>query len=914
MITPYTVRKGSEHVQFHKTVAKRTVHMDVMFVFVISILAQLAAAIWALRLIPITGSRKGWETIANGSLYERLIPITGSRKAWILISAALLLMTARRCISLFHWITGTLVHLPDLSAEWVALTTSLLFMVGINRIAPLFLSIRQSAEVVRSSERKYRSLFEDSRDAIFVIDQNDVLTDVNKAALELFGYPREEIIGKHIWELYVHPEDRSSFQQEIEQQGYVRDYETKLRKKDGTEIECLLTSSLQRDTDGNILGYQGIIRDITQRKQMEEDLCKKNEILNAILGASSIGISLVRNGVFEWVNNAMCSMLGYEQRSLVGMNTRMVYPDDQEYERVGKELYSEIGTEVNGCIDTRMLHRNGTVFHCHLRTRHLDPQDLSKGQILAAVDITERKRMEESLKESEERYRRFFEEDLTGDYVATVRGQVLECNLAFASIFGFSSVEEAISSDINTIYPDSEARKNFLELLGKERKLAYHETELRRKDGKPVYVIQNAIGIFDEQGELSEVKGYIFDNTEHKKLEDQLRQSQRLEVVGKLAGGVAHDFNNMLTAIVGYSQFALSRLASDDPVRKYVEEIKKAGDRAASLTRQLLAFSRKQILQPKTLNLNAVVTDMEKLLRRLIGEDIQLVTVLGENLGLIKVDPGQIEQVIMNLAVNARDAMPEGGKLTIETMNVELSETYARHYLDVKAGPYVMLAVSDTGIGMEESVRAHVFEPFFTTKELGKGTGLGLATVFGIIKQSEGHIWVYSEPGMGTTFKIYLPQIEASSESVLLKPSPAQISRGSETILLVEDEEIVRKMIAETFHANGYNILEASRGDQAIQICEQYDGRIHLLVTDVVMPGMNGRDLAERLISMRSDMKVVFISGYTDRGVIDSGILDGNSAFLQKPFTPEGLSRKVREVLEPSSHEKVSVGTPKANS
>jgi PAS domain S-box-containing protein len=407
--------------------------------------------------------------------------------------------------------------------------------------------------------------------------------------------------------------------------------------------------------------------------------------------------------------------------------------------------------------------------------------------------------------------------------------------------------------------------------------------------------------------------GMALDITERKKTEeklrqteDQFRQVQKMEAIGRLAGGVAHDFNNLLTIILGYSELMLGRLEPADTRRDLIVQIKNAGDRAASLTRQLLAFSRQQVLAPKVLDLNVVVTETEKMLRRLIGEDITLTTVLDPTLGQVKADPGQIEQVIMNLAVNARDAMPEGGNLTIETGNVELDEAYAKVHPEARAGNYVMLAVSDTGCGMDEAIKARIFEPFFTTKEAGKGTGLGLATVYGIVNQSGGSIYVYSELGRGTTFKIYLPLVEAKKPSAGPQTSPSKIPSGKETLLLVEDEGAVRAMTRHILETCGYRILEASHGAEAIQTCEQSQDPIHLLVTDVVMPGIGGRQLAETLRSKHPELKVLYLSGYTDDAVVRHGVLEAGTNFLQKPFTPSSLAQKVREVLDKENIERGS--------
>jgi PAS domain S-box-containing protein len=433
-----------------------------------------------------------------------------------------------------------------------------------------------------------------------------------------------------------------------------------------------------------------------------------------------------------------------------------------------------------------------------------------------------------------------------------------------------------------------------------EQEIYTLEYRFRRKDGTYIWVHDDKKLVLDMENKPLEVISYVLDVTERKKVEEQLLGAQKMEAVGKLAGGVAHDFNNLLTVINGYSEIILTQSLDKESARKHIEQIKKAGERAASLTTQLLIFSRRQIIQPKIINLNSVVSDVEKMLQRLIGEDIELVTMLDKESGNIKADPSQIDQVIMNLAVNARDAMPKGGKLIIETKKVYLDKDYAKRHLSVKPGAYIMLAISDTGVGMDAETKSKIFEPFFTTKERGKGTGLGLSTVYGIVKQSGGNIWVYSEPGKGTTFKIYLARIEEETDKEVKAKSSPESLKGSETILLVEDDHGVRKLARDILTNYGYHVLDAENGDRAISICNQYKKAINLMITDVVMPKMSGRELEKKITPLYPEIKVLFVSGYTDNAIVHHGVLDSDVAFLAKPFGTDSLVHKVREVLDTS--------------
>ncbi len=520
--------------------------------------------------------------------------------------------------------------------------------------------------------------------------------------------------------------------------------------------------------------------------------------------------------------------------------------------------------------------------------------------ILEASRLQEHERAEQAVRDSEARYRLLFESSPHPLWVYDLESLAfLAVNDAAIQKYGYSRSEFLALTirdirppeDVPALLHEAHQERNTLDSPGLWRH--------RKKDGTIIHVEITSHQLLFE-GRLAKLV-LAHDVSESKKLEQQLRQAQKMEAVGRLSGGVAHDFNNLLGVIIGYSEVLQDRLPTGEPHRRHVEEIKKAGQRAASLTRQLLAFSRQQVLEPKVLDLNAIVLDVERMLRRLIGEDIELTTSVDPDLGRVKADQGQIEQVIMNLAVNARDAMPEGGKLTLETANVELGEDYADHHPLVAPGPYVLLAVTDNGMGMDAETQAHIFEPFFTTKEPGKGTGLGLATVYGVIKQSGGYIWVYSELGQGTTFKIYLPRVDAPVQTAPHSVAPAKSLQGSETILLVEDEESLRTLTLGLLQRHGYAVLAASSGAQALEIARRHQGRIHLLLTDVVMPGISGRALAEHLLALHPGIKVLYMSGYTKFAISHHGVLEEGPSLLQKPFTRDALLGKMREVLESTS-------------
>jgi PAS domain S-box-containing protein len=637
---------------------------------------------------------------------------------------------------------------------------------------------------------------------------------------------------------------------------------------------------------------------------------KSEQTLQAIFQSASDGILLadIESGLFVTANEAICQMLGYSDEEIKRLTIADIHPFES-LDYVRSQFEKQARCELTIAIDIPVKRKNGTVFTADINSA---PLDLEGRRYLLGIfrDITDRKKTEKQLMEAYDIINRsssvaFNWKNQEGWPVEFVSENV-------DRIFGYTA-EEFMTGKVKyagCIHPDDLERvaREVAEFSSKPEKTEFiHEPyRIIAKDGSVKTVDDRTSIVRSNDGSITHYKGIVEDITEQKKsyeerknLEEQLWHAQKLEDIGRLTSGIAHDFNNLLTTIIGNADMAIMDMDKDSYLYEIMQEIKEAGDRAAGLTRQLLAFSRKQILQPEVMDINHAINEISKILRRVIGEDISFETHLSPDLSQVEADVGQIEQVLMNLVVNARDAMPSGGKLTIETSNIYLDEDYALLHISVTPGPYVMLAVSDTGVGMTKQMQAHIFEPFYTTKKNGKGTGLGLSTVYGIVKQSGGNIWVYSEPGKGAVFKIYLPAIGKDvSEQDKIKNEDMKDIGGTETVLIVEDDESLKKIAVKVLEKYGYTVLKAAEGGEALMIFEENKALIRLVVTDVVMPDMSGTELAERLRNMTPDLKVLFMSGYTDDTTIHHGIQEKKIAFLEKPFTPEGLVRKVREILD----------------
>lgn len=790
----------------------------------------------------------------------------------------------------------------------------------------------------------FRLLVESVKEyAIFMLDPALKIVSWNPGAERIYGYRQEEIVGQHIARVRT-PEDVTAGK--VEQGfdlalnvGRVEEEGIRVRK-DGSRFWAIATITPLRDQFGRHVGYAEVTRDITERKQAESQLQARLRQQQAVAAFAEIAVATpdldqvmhqAVQTVAQVLDNELCKVLELQPdgktlllRAGVGWKEGLV-----GQARVSTGLESQAGFTLlcdrpvivedlrteSRFSGPPLLHEHGVISGLSVvirgkrgpygvlgthstRKRKYTEDDANFLLAIAGIlaSAIERKRLEEQLLQ-EGHFQTMLMEALPGlVFLLDEQQRFLRWNKAVESITGYQGAEIFKKAPYEFISPDQAGalREALQEVLTKGRATA--ELDVISKDGRRIPHYFSGIRLLTEAG--LRILGIAVDVSERRLLEEQLRQSQKMEAFGQLAGGVAHDFNNLLTVILGFSDVLLSELPPDDPNREPIKAVHDAGERAASLTRQLLAFSRQTVLAPRVLDINEVVRDTEKMLRRIIGEDILLTTVLDPHLHLVRVDPDQLTQVLLNLAVNSRDAMPRGGRLTIETRNVVLDAQYAATHLQVKPGDYVMVAVSDTGSGMTPEVKARIFEPFFTTKGVGKGTGLGLAVVHGIVKQSGGNIEVYSEPGVGTTFKLYFPAVTDATPETAAGNEPQAVRGGTETILLVEDEDGVRSLAVEVLRAYGYTVLAAGNAQEALQAMENYAGQVALLITDVVMPGTDGSELARLLRERIPHLKVLFLSGYTDDAVMRHGILNHEVQFLHKPFSPSSLAWKVRQVLD----------------
>ncbi|MEW6365214.1 MAG: PAS domain S-box protein [Acidobacteriota bacterium] len=775
---------------------------------------------------------------------------------------------------------------------------------------------RLAQEALERSEARNRAILNAIPDLMFRISGTGDFLGYHAQDTRDLHVPPDQIIGKKIEEL-LPPAVAGPTRHHVElalATGEPQVYEYALAVPNGLQnFECRLVTCGKDEV-------LAVVRNITARRQAEEALRRSEERYRSFISQSSEGIWLYESdeplsvnlpedeqirviyehGRLVECNDAMARMYGFSRaEEIAGLSiAETLVPTDpanieylRKFIRSGYRLTDAESHEVDRYGNRRTFVNNliGIVENGYL-VRAWGTQR----------DVTEWKAAEEEL-----RFRREFAESIIETAQAIVlvldpQGKVMRFNRYMEEVSGYR-LDEVEGKEWFAVFLPARDRDRIREVFSRVIRQGHLQGSVNpivTKDGREREIEWHAKTLTDAAGGTQGVLAIGLDITERRQLEEQLRQSQKMEAVGRLAGGVAHDFNNLLTAIMGYSDLLLMRLGEGHPLRRQVEEIKNAGERAKSLTQQLLAFSRKQVLQPQILDLNAIIREMDKMLRAMIGEDIELRSALEPGLGRIKADRGQIQQVIMNLAVNARDAMPAGGVITIRTQNCELDEGHARSTMGGQPGPHAMLSITDTGQGMDDHVKSHLFEPFFSTKEVGKGTGLGLSTVYGIVKQSGGSISVQSEAGRGASFTIYLPLVEEAARSDEADKVPVILPQGWETVLVVEDDRVVRNMTCEILSMNGYHVLEAANGAEAMDLCARYENTIHLIVTDVVMPGFGGHELAQRLRTTRPATKVVYVSGYADGAVAGQAIVGAPADFLQKPFTPEALARMVREVLD----------------
>jgi two-component system, cell cycle sensor histidine kinase and response regulator CckA len=748
------------------------------------------------------------------------------------------------------------------------------------------------------SELRYRRLFESAKDGILILDaETGRVVDVNPFLVELLGYSRDSFRGKYVWEVGLFKDTLASEAdfRELGRVGYVHYGDLTLECRYGQRIEVEFVSNTYLEGDEKVI--QCNLRDITERRRAADALSASRQIIEGIINAIPARVFWKdKTLVFLGCNTAFAQDAGFaDAKDVIGKDDyQMVWREQAESYRAYDQRVIESGRSIPLVEESQSTPKGDTITVLTSKVPLRDSNGEVNGVIGTYLDITDLKRAQEA----HARLARAVEQSAEAIVITDAGGSIVYANPAFEKTTGYTR-EEAVGQNpriLKSGKQDAAFYREMWSVLSRGDVWRGRMTN-KKKDGTLFEEDATISSIRDAAGKVVNYVAVKRDITNEMLLEQQLMQAQKMEAIGRLAGGVAHDFNNLLGVILGYGEIVHRALADDHSLKGKLEQVLKAGERAADLTRQLLAFGRKQVLQPKILDLNAVVSNMQKMLPRVLGEDVELATTLEPLLGSVMADPGQVEQVLMNLAVNARDALPDGGRITIETRNADLDESYAATHAPARAGSYVMLAVNDTGTGMDAATQARIFEPFFTTKKAGQGTGLGLSTVYGIVKQSGGYVWVYSEVGVGTTFKIYFPRIDEAPEKTRAE-GPRPLLGGTETVLLVEDEASFREMLTEVLGANGYSVLAARNGSEALQIAAAHTGPIELMISDVIMPGMTGPRIVDLVAQTRRDLKVLYISGYSDEAVIQHGLIGPRRSFLSKPFTPELLLRRVRESLD----------------
>jgi two-component system cell cycle sensor histidine kinase/response regulator CckA len=777
----------------------------------------------------------------------------------------------------------------------------------VDEVHGVLLLLHQAQEALRASEEKYRTIVTTADEGIWTLDADMLTTFANERMASMLGYTVEEMIGRSN-EDFVKASAREEILHGFERrrQGVRERRDLPLRRKDGTVLWASVTSSPLVDPDGRFTGALGLVTDITEKRRLEEARRSTEERFSRVFRASPIPIAIATaSGDILDVNDRYVELSGYPSENLIGRSARDLgmWAEPADLQRFVDAMSREGRVRD---FEGTFLRKSGETRDALMSVESIKLGDVAEPvRIFMFTDITERKRAEEALLESEAELKEAQRVAHVGSWRWVIETDTVTWSEELFRIAGRdpAGTPPNYIRDHATLYnPESLARlQPLVERTIRTGEPFEVDLELIRPDGTTRWIADTGEARRDAKGQIVGLRGTAQDITEPRRLQAQLLHSQKMEAVGHLAGGIAHDFNNILTVIGGYSEVLVKTLPEGEPAHGHATEIGLAARRAAVLTRQLLAFSRKQLLEPKVLDLNTIVNGILEFLNRLLGEDVEIVLKLKKGLGLVKADPGQIEQVIINLAINARDAMPDGGKLILETQDVELDESYARAHPSVAAGPYVLLAASDTGCGMTPETASHIFEPFFTTKELGKGTGLGLSTVFGIVKQSGGEISVYSVPGEGTTFKIYLPRVGAETSKRDLGSSPAIVPlHTGQIVLMVEDDEAVGRLTQSMLGDLGYEVLAAKGGEEALEIAAHHPRPIHLLLSDIVMPGMRGPEVATRLLALRPETRVVFMSGYAEELVLNQAAVQGPALFLAKPFTSSTLGRKLREALDAS--------------